>query len=224
MWDIRADRQTDTLIRILRTRRSSKSVYRMFAVTWQTWPISDMMSTSQPCVLNPSMALRTTLALSDRGWSTMTQHRINYIIIISSSSSSSGLPLNGRRRLHEWPPWCRRLAHGKHLSWDAPPVARRANTVTENQKNSLESPLGRPSTPAGRLIYLLEAYTRRVTAPSSASEDFFMAAACATRMPHPRSGRAVAVGRRLLIRQGKLCLYLEARASIPQDYWRVRGT
>jgi len=29
------------------------------------------------------------------------------------------------------------------------------------------------------------AYTRHVTALSSASEDFFSAAACATRLPHP---------------------------------------
>jgi len=37
---------------------------------------------------------------------------------------------------------------------------------------------------------------------------FFMAAACATRLPHPRPGRAVAVGpRRLLIRPGKPSLF-----------------
>jgi len=35
----------------------------------------------------------------------------------------------------------------------------------------------------------------------------FMAAVCTTGLPHPRPGRAVAVGPRLLIRQGKPCLF-----------------
>jgi len=40
-----------------------------------------------------------------------------------------------------------------------------------------------------------------------ASDDFLMAAACATRLPHHRPGRDVAVGPRLLIREGKRCLF-----------------
>jgi len=53
----------------------------------------------------------------------------------------------------------------------------------------------------------MAAYTRHVTAMSWAVTIFFMAAACATRLPHRRPGKAVAFGPRLLIRHGKPCLF-----------------
>ena len=53
-----------------------------------------------------------------------------------------------------------------------------------------------------------------VTALSWTSEDFFfMSAACATRLPHPRTGRAVAVGPRLLIRQGNPAYFTAGGSS-----------
>ena len=67
----------------------------------------------------------------------------------SSSSSSCGLSLNGHCCFHERPP-SRRLAHGKHLSCDVssgiPCQANAGKLGGLNQKNSLESALGRPET------------------------------------------------------------------------------
>jgi len=66
------------------------------------------------------------------------------------SSSSCGSSLNGRCRFHEWSP-CSRLLM-ENFNWDVPAVARcrqtRASWVAENQKNCLESPLGRPNMPS----------------------------------------------------------------------------
>ena len=91
------------------------------------------------------------------------------------------------------------------------PVACQANTVswvTENEIIAWNRPWGGPARPACGI----DLFSGGLDLPCNSSVVgncgfFFMAAACATRLPHPHPGRAVAVGLRLLIRQIKYCLF-----------------
>ena len=123
-----------------------------------------------------------------------------------SSSSSCGLSMNGRCRLHKRPP-CRKLIHGKHFSWYVP----------GNSPGKCEQ-LGWPKT-SGIAWYLpwgpqhvqqVELFSGGLHSPRHGScmgkWGYFMTVVCATRLPHPRPGRVVAVVLWLLIRQGKTLL------------------
>ena len=72
----------------------------------------------------------------------------------SSSSSSCGSSFNGRCRFHEWLP-CRRLARGKHFSWDVPgsSLGKRGQVGwPKTWRIAWNCPWGAPTLPAGRLI------------------------------------------------------------------------